>query len=68
RVMGVDLGLKHFAVLSVFEYDRSTQEKKEIGRFFLDQKRVLACHFNPSTLRFSAPYRKDYNIKRRLYH
>ena len=33
---------------------------------FLDQKKVLACHFNTKTLRFDAPYRKDYNIKRRL--
>ena len=68
RVMGVDLGLKHFAVLSIFEYDRRTHAKQEISRFFLDQKTVLACQFNATTLRFDAPYRKEYNIKRRLEH
>jgi len=68
RVMGVDLGVKHFAVLSIFEYDRLTQAKQEIGRFFLDQKKVLACQFNTTTLRFDAPYRTDYNVKRRLEH
>ena len=68
RVMGVDLGLKHFAVLSIFEFDKNTLQKFEIGRHFLDQRRVLACRFDSSTLHFSASYRNDYNIKRHLEH
>ena len=68
KVMGVDLGLKHFAVVSIFEFDKNTMQKFEIGRHFLDQRRVLACRFDSSTLHFSAPYRDDYNIKRHLEH
>ena len=68
RVMGVDLGLKHFAVLSIFEYNKDTGKKQEVGRHFLDQRRVLACKFDPVTLRFNDPFRLDYNIIRRLEH
>ncbi len=68
RCMGVDLGLKHFGVISIFEYDRLSGTKQEIGRHFLDQRRLLACKFNASTFQFSKPFRKDYNIKRKLEH
>ena len=68
RGMGVDLGLKHFAVLSIFEYDPSTGIKKEIGRHFLDQRRILGCQLDTINKRFTPPYRHDYNIKRRLEH
>jgi transposase len=66
RVMGVDLGLKHFAVLSIFEHSVATGQKQEIGRHFLDQRRLLGCAFETNTLRFHALHRSDYNIKRRL--
>ena len=66
--MGVDLGLKHFAVLSIFEYNRLTGKKYEIGRHFLDQRRVLGCTFDSSMRHFSSSYRNDYNLKRKLDH
>ena len=68
RGMGVDLGLKHFAVLSIWEWHQVSGEKTEIGRYFLDQRTVLGCRFDPAQLRFLSPSHRDYNLKRRLEH
>ena len=66
RGMGVDLGLKDFAVVSIFEEKRQTGQRQEIGRHFLNQRTVLGCRFDSNQLRFSPPFRQDYNIKRKL--
>lgn len=48
-VMGVDLGLKHFAVLSV----RDESIKKEIARYFLGQRMLFDMKFNDSSGKFA---------------
>ncbi len=49
--IGVDLGLKHFAVLSVV--DKSDPDKsKEIAHYFLGQRALFDMKFNSTTGRF----------------
>jgi len=45
--MGVDLGLKDFAVLSV--WDKSSKAPKEIARYFLDPHTLMDMKFNART-------------------
>lgn len=49
--MGVDLGLKHFAVLSVMDRTNPAQPR-EIIRYFLGQKTLFDMKFNSGTGRF----------------
>ncbi|TFF89869.1 MAG: hypothetical protein EU548_05915 [Promethearchaeota archaeon] len=72
--IGVDLGLKHFAVLSVMDKS-SPQDVKEIARYFLGQKTLFDMNFNISTGRFEKRKRfdnlltsKQSNVKRKLIH
>ena len=65
-VMGVDEGLKHFAVLSV----RDESINKEVARYFLDQRAIFDMEFNKSNgkFKFHNKFRKEFpaNIKWRL--
>ena len=51
--IGVDLGLKDFAVLSVMDKS-SLSSPKEIARYFLDQKTLFGKKFNANTGKFLA--------------
>ena len=64
-VLGVDLGLIHFAVVSIFEQDVKTGVKREIARYFIDQKELIGSKFNSDTLKFDQISEK-YNIKGKL--
>jgi transposase len=72
--IGVDLGLKHFAVLSVMDKS-SPQDVKEIARYFLGQKTLFDMIFNISTGRFEKKKRfyntsseNPSNVKTKLIH
>ena len=41
--MGIDLGLKHFAVVSIY----NREQNKEVARYFLDPKRLFDMKLNP---------------------
>jgi hypothetical protein len=43
-VMGVDLGLKHFAVISIW----NVKEDKEVARYFLGQEELFDKKFDPT--------------------
>jgi len=47
-VIGVDLGLKHFAVVSVWD----TSISREIARYFIDQKKLIDLKFDFSVGKF----------------
>ena len=62
--MGIDLGLKHFAVISI----QDKHESAEIARYFLDQKIIFGNKFNPITGTFNPLTDVNWNIKRKLMH
>jgi len=67
-VMGIDLGLKHFAVISV--WDKSVN--KEIARYFLNQRALFDMTFDSRNGRFifhnEFKRKNPTNIKWRLIH
>ncbi|MHA1746487.1 MAG: hypothetical protein ACTSWW_10835, partial [Promethearchaeota archaeon] len=64
REMGIDLGLKHFAVLSI----RDTQNGDEVARYFLGQKALFGYAFTPDIEKFIPLSGVSWNIKRKLIH
>jgi len=66
--MGVDQGLKHFAVLSV----RDESINKELARYFLDQRTLFDMKFNEISGKFEFydQFRKNHptNVKWKLIH
>ncbi|MHA1746529.1 MAG: zinc ribbon domain-containing protein [Promethearchaeota archaeon] len=62
--MGIDLGLKHFAVISI----RDKHKGDEKVRYFLGQKALFGYKFTPETGRFVPLSGVIWNIKRKLIH
>ncbi len=62
--MGIDLGLKHFAVISI----RDKQRGDEIARYFLGQKAIFGYKFNQDRCKFIPLRGVNWNIKRKLMH
>ncbi len=62
--MGIDLGLKHFAVISI----RDKQRGDEIARYFLGQKAIFGYKFNQDSSKFNPLMGVNWNIKRKLMH
>ncbi len=62
--MGIDLGLKHFAVISI----RDKQRGVEIARYFLGQKTIFGYKFNQDDGKFIPLMGVNWNIKRKLMH
>jgi len=62
--MGIDLGLKHFAVISI----RDKQRGAEIARYFLGQKAIFGYKFNQDDGKFIPLAGVSWNIKRKLMH
>ncbi len=62
--MGIDLGLKHFAVISI----RDKQRGDEIARYFLGQKAIFGNKFNHDDGKFIPLTDINRNIKRKLMH
>ncbi len=65
--VGVDLGIKHFAVLSIMD-KTAPQEPKELKRYFISQKTLHDMRFNDSTGKFERTDNKAQptNIKLKL--
>jgi hypothetical protein len=67
-IMGIDLGLKHYAVLSIWEIDRRDRSiKKEIARYFLNHKTIFQKHFNSVSGRFENVSLKNLDGDTRQY-
>ena len=62
--MGIDLGLKHFAVISI----RDKKRGNEIARYFLGQKTIFGYKFNQDDGKFIPLRGVNWNIKRKLMH
>ncbi len=62
--MGIDLGLKHFAVISI----RDKQRGVGIARYFLGQKAIFGNKFNQDSGKFIPLSDINWNIKRKLMH
>jgi transposase len=62
--MGIDLGLKHFAVISI----RDKQRGEELARYFLGQKALFGFAFNSDVRKFIPLPAVNWNIKRTLIH
>ena len=62
--MGIDLGLKHFAVISI----RNKRRGDEIARYFLGQKTIFGYKFNQDDGKFIPLMGVNWNIKRKLMH
>jgi len=62
--MGIDLGLKHFAVISICDKQRGD----EIARYFLGQKAIFGYKFNQDDGKFIPLMGVNWNIKRKLMH
>ncbi len=62
--MGIDLGLKHFAVISI----RDKRRGAEIARYFLGQKAIFGYKFNQDSGKFIQLSDVNWNIKRKLMH
>ncbi|MBD3254829.1 MAG: hypothetical protein GF383_07035, partial [Candidatus Lokiarchaeota archaeon] len=56
RVLGVDLGLIHWATCSVMD----TSERREVENYFLDSRRIYDCQYDPS-LRKNVTHRRFYH-------
>ncbi|MHA1745792.1 MAG: hypothetical protein ACTSWW_07320, partial [Promethearchaeota archaeon] len=62
--MGIDLGLKHFAVISI----RDKQRGDELARYFLGQKTLFGYTFHSDIGKFIPLAGVNWNIKRKLIH
>jgi transposase len=65
--LGVDLGLKHFAVLSIMDKS-NIKAPKEIMRYFIGQGQLFDMKFSTNTGKFELQERKTTNIKLKLIH
>ena len=70
--LGIDLGLKHFTVLSIMDKSEQTHPK-EIFRYFISQKQLFDMKFNTTTGKFELKKRTPHqqltnptNIKLKL--